>query len=150
MHAWLASDLKRRAQNSKDFPGLSVAPDAGPTAREQAAGLLGTARAELKKADRVWRGVALLQGVTGRWGKSDAAKDARSLLMNITNDENMLKLIGDQGADDEIRFLSAQARGLERFGLTQKAIEAWEILARNYADTPAGQKAAAEIRRLKK
>ena len=149
VHAWLTADLKRRAQNARDYPGLSVGPQAAPTAKEQAAGLLSAAQAELGKQDRVWQGVALLQGVTTRWGKLEPAKEARALLQKIGKDENLLKLIEEQGAADEIRSLTAQAKGLERFGQTKKAIEAWEILARNYADTPVGQKAAAEVRRLK-
>lgn len=148
VHAWLTDDLQRRAQNARDFPGLSVGSAAGPTPKEQAAGLLGTARTELARPERVWRGVALLQGVAVRWGKSAEAAEARSLLKKVAADEKLLTLIEEQGARDEILFLSAQAKGLERFGDVKNAVAAWRILADNYADSDVGKKAAAEVKRL--
>ena len=55
----------------------------------------------------------------------------------------------EQGADDEQRSLTAQAKALERFGLKAKAIEAWELLARNQPDAPAGKHAAMQAKRLR-
>ena len=57
-------------------------------------------------------------------------------------------MASDQKAEDEIRLLSSQAKALERFGRIKQAIQTWQNLTRDYADTPAGKKAAAEIRRL--
>jgi hypothetical protein len=150
VHGWLAEDLKRRAKNAEDYPGLNVAADTAPTAKEQASGMLTTALADLKQPERVWRGVTLLQGVVARWGSMETGKEARSQLMKVSKDEGLLQRVSEQGADDEVRFLTAQAKAFERFGLTNKAIDAWELLARNYADTAIGHKAAAEVKRLRK
>jgi hypothetical protein len=43
----------------------------------------------------------------------------------------------------------ADARALERFGNIPKAIEAWDLLAKNYMDTPIGKKAIENIKRLR-
>jgi pimeloyl-ACP methyl ester carboxylesterase len=150
VHAWLAQDRDRRHKDAQDRPLLRTAPDKTPTAAEQGEAFVETARAELKVPERTWRGVALLQGTAARWGKTAAGQQARRLLADVAKDEEMLQRAGRQGAEDEIRFLSAQAKALERFGLVSKAVEAWELLARNYPDTPVGQKAAAEVRRLRK
>lgn len=150
VHAWLAEDLKRRAKNAEDYPGLSVTAKTAPTAGEQARALLDTARADLKQPQRVWRGVTLLQGVTARWGTLEPGKEAKALLMKVSNDEELLKRISEQGEEDEVRFLTAQAKAFERFGLTKQAIAAWQLLAENYADTPTGKKAATELKRLQK
>jgi len=50
--AWLKEDLKRRTQYRLDYPGLSVTSENGPTPKEQAAGLLQAAQADLKKPGR--------------------------------------------------------------------------------------------------
>jgi predicted esterase len=149
VQAWLAADLKRRWADGKARPGLVLAPDEAPTAAEQARRLVETAEAELKQPERVWRGVALLQGASQRWGQTEAGRKAGRLLQGIAGDEKLLEIIAVQGARDEQQSLAAQARGLERFGQLGKAIAAWEILAKNYADQPVGQQAREEIRRLK-
>jgi hypothetical protein len=149
VYAWLKEDLKRRQADSKARPGLAIAPGEGPKGAEQAKGFLETAQADLKETERVWRGVALLQGTIQRWGKTEPGKQARELLQKVANDAKLLDVIGPQGAEDEQKSVSAQAKGLERFGLIPKAIEAWEILAKNYADTPVGMQAEAQIRRLR-
>jgi hypothetical protein len=108
------------------------------------------AEAELQNSERTWRGVALLQGVTTRWGKTESAAKARKVLQGLLDNEKQVNLIAVQGAEDEIRSVSAQARAFERFGKIPQAIEAWDILVRNHGDSAAGRKAAAEIKRLKK
>jgi hypothetical protein len=150
VHSWLAEDLARRRDDAKKYPRLAASADSTPSAAVQAAGHVETARSEFKIPERTWRGVALLQGVAARWGKSETGQQARRLLQDVAKDEELLNRVGQQGADDEVRFLSAQAKAFERFGLISKAVDAWELLARNYPDTPIGKKAAAEVRRLQK
>src|SRR5262249_49936285 len=73
---WLEEDGKRRQADAAAWPDLVGAADKTPAAEEQAADLLRAATAALTKEERVWRGVALLQGVTARWPKSDSGKQA--------------------------------------------------------------------------
>jgi len=69
--------LKRRRAGAEERPALAVAPDEGPDAAAQAARLLKAAEADLQQREHTWRGVALLQGVLGRWAKTEAAGKAR-------------------------------------------------------------------------
>ena len=149
VYAWLKEDLPRRIADAKARPELAVEPSDAPNADEQAKRFLAAADKELANKDRIWRGVALLQGVVFRWDKSPSAKAASAKLKALLADERMLDAIGIQGAADEQRFLSAQAKGLERFGDLARAVEAWELLARNYEGTPAGQNATDQVRRLR-
>jgi hypothetical protein len=148
VQAWLAEDLPRRRADAKARPGLAVGPDEVPTAAKQAAGLLEMAEAELRQPDRVWRGVALLQGVTARWGKSAAADRARRRLEEVQSDPKQAQRIAEQGGAEERQVLAAQARGLERLGDLRRALQAWELLAQQHADTPDGKKAVEEAGRL--
>jgi hypothetical protein len=69
--------------------------------------------------------------------------------MRIVDDKNILQRVEVQGADDEIKSISAQAKALERFGNIPKAIEAWQLLAKDYQGTPAGNTANMNIKRLR-
>ncbi len=149
VHAWLAEDAKRRRDGAKSQPGLAIAPGETPTASEQAKRTLDTALDDLKTPERIWRGVTLLQGVIARWSATDAGKQARQRLKEISNDDKLLQRIEVQGSEDEIKSMSAQAKALERFGNLPKAIEAWEVLARNYEGTPVAVTAMENIKRLR-
>ncbi len=148
-HAWIAEDLKRRREDAKARPKSSVGPDDAPTGMEQAKRLLDAGIADLKQPTRTWRGVALLQGLTQRWPKSEPAGDAHRLLKEALDDKILVERISAQGAEDEIRSLSAQAKAMERFGYVPKAIEAWTLLATNYEGMPIAAKALENIKRLK-
>ena len=149
IHAWVAADQKRRRDDAKARPYLAVAADDTPSAAEQAQRYVDGAVDEIKQPARTWRGVALLQGVTQRWGSTESAKEARVLLKEVLNNEKLVERISDQGADDEVKSVSAQAKALERFGQTAQAIEAWGILAKNYDGSPIAAKANENIKRLK-
>lgn len=149
-HAFVAEDLKRRREDAKARPKLAVGPEDTPASAEQARRLLETGSAEIKEPTRTWRGVAMLQGVTQRWPKTESAREAQKLLKDALGDEKLLERIERQGADDEVKSLSAQARAMERFGNVPKAIEAWSLLAKNYEGMPIAAEAAANIKRLKK
>jgi hypothetical protein len=148
VQAWMAEDLPRRRADSKANPGLAVSAKTTPTADQQAAGLLETAEGDLKQPEHVWHGVALLQGVTKRWPRSEAAGQARQLLQKIQGDEKLLERVAEQGGADERRSLLAQAKGLERFGQKAAALEAWQLLLKLHPDTPEGKQAAEAVRRL--
>jgi dienelactone hydrolase len=149
VYAWLAADLQRRQSDAEARPGLVFKAEQAPSGAEQATRFLDVAQRDLKEPKRIWHGVTLLQGIVARWSKTAAGNEARGLLKEIVKDEKLLERIGDQGAEDEIKSVSAQAKALERFGQTAKAIEAWSILAKNYEGSPPGQNAQAQIRRLR-
>jgi pimeloyl-ACP methyl ester carboxylesterase len=148
VHLWLADDLKRRRADVKSRPTLALGSDQALTGEEMGAKLLQAAEAELKVPERTWRGVALLQGVVARWGKTKAAIAARKRLEELLADPQIEKRIADQGADEEQKGLIAQAKAMERFGQPAKALDAWRLLAKLHPDTPAGKKAAEAIKRL--
>ncbi|MSQ94452.1 MAG: hypothetical protein EXR98_07840 [Gemmataceae bacterium] len=149
VHAWLAEDLKRRRDDAKGRPKLAVAHDVTPSAAEQAKRQLESALDDLKQPPRTWRGVALLQGVTQRWGKTESGKQAQALLKEIVNNDKLLERVEVQGSEDEVKSISSQAKALERFGQNAKAIEAWQLLAQNYDGTPIAAKANENIKRLR-
>jgi predicted esterase len=148
VHAWLAQDLKRRQADTRSRPGLAASPGKERTAAEQAARQVQTAEAELKVPATTWRGVALLQGVVVRWGKTEAAGRARQLLKEVLADPKKTERIAQQGGEEERHGLTALARALERFGQPRQALQAWRQLAELQPDTPAGKQAAREVKRL--
>jgi predicted esterase len=149
-YAWMADDLKQRQTDAKAHPGLTASADDSPTPEKVATRQVEEAEAELKKADRAWRGVALLRGVVERWPNTDAGDKARQLLKDVVKDEARAQAIVEQGGKDESELLTAQAKALERFGDTAGALRAWRLLAKAEADSPAGKKAAEEVKRLNK
>jgi predicted esterase len=148
-YAWLAEDLKRRREDAKARPKLAVAADDTPTGPEQAQRMLDAGAADLKNPARTFRGVELLRGVAQRWTKTDSGKQAQLLLKDAINDDKILERVLEQGTEDEVKSLSAQAKAMERFGQVGKAIEAWQLLAKNYEGTPIAAKAMDNIKRLK-
>jgi predicted esterase len=149
VYAWLTEDLQRRRDDAKARPKLAVAADDTPSGSEQAKRFVAAAVADLKLPARTWHGVVLLQGATQRWGKSESGAEARGLLKDVLNNDKLLERISVQGAEDEVKSVSAQAKALERFGQPAGAIEAWGILARNYEGTPIAAKANENIKRLR-
>jgi len=147
VYTWLEADLPRRREDAKAHPELALAPDEAPAPAELAKRYLLAAKAEFER-DHVWRGITLLQAVSQRWGKTDAGQAAGELLKVMAKDEKVLAAVEDQGAADEQKALSAQAWALERFGQPAKAIEAWQLLAKNYEGTAVARNAQDEIRRL--
>jgi predicted esterase len=147
--AWIAEDLPRRRDDCKALPKLAVAADDTPSGKEQAERFVESAVGDLQSPGRTWRGVALLQGVRERWSASESGNQARKLLKEVLDSEKLVERIDEQGRADEIKSVSAQAKALERFGQTARAIEAWETLAKNYEGTPIATKAAENIKRLR-
>jgi hypothetical protein len=146
--AWLADDLERRRKEAKERSGLAASANNVPGRVEQANKLLAAAKAELIQPDRVYRGVAMLQGVVARYGRLGVEEEALKLLEEVRDDPRQLRLLREQGGAEELRLLTAQARALERSDEPAGALKAWELLARAQADTPEGDKAAAEVKRL--
>jgi pimeloyl-ACP methyl ester carboxylesterase len=148
VYDWLAQDLKRRQADAGAHPGLTVTPTEAPTPLRQATRQVETAEAELKDPQQTWRGAALLQGVVARWGTTEAGDRARKLLEQIQAEPKRVALLAEQGGSEERRLLTAQAKGLERFGDLRKALQAWNLLVKHYPETPEGEKAVAEAHRL--
>jgi predicted esterase len=149
IHAWLAEDLQRRRDNRKSYPKLAAAADDTPSGKDQAKRFLEAAQDDLKAPARTWRGVTLLQGITQRWGLTDTGKQAQLALKEVLGNEKLLERVEVQGTADEVKSVSAQAKALERFGQTAKAIEAWDLLLKNYEGTPVAAKAVENIKRLR-
>jgi predicted esterase len=150
-YRWLKGDLPRRRADRTTRPELAIKSDEAPSAEEQAKRLTEAATKDLANKSRVWNGVALLQGVVGRWPKTDAGRTvAAVMLKRILDDEKAIEAIAEQGAADEKKSLSAQAKALERFGDLESAARAWTALARNYAGTPFGDDAEKNVRRLRR
>jgi predicted esterase len=145
---WLAADVKRRQEDSKVRPKLNVKSDEAFAGNDQASRLFDAAQAEFGDKKRIWHGVALMQGIVNRWPKSEAAADAQGVLKKILSNERVLEAIGPLGVEDDRKSFSAQARGLEKFGMVPKAIEVWETLAAKYPESPIADEALAEVRRL--
>jgi predicted esterase len=148
-YAWVGADLQRRRDDAKARPKLAVGPNDTPSGSEQAKRFVEAAAGDLRVPARTWRGVALLQGVTKRWDKTPAGRDARQMLKEALASDALVERISEQGGADEVKAVSAQAKALERFGQNAAAIEAWSLLAKNYEGTPIGAKAIENIERLK-
>jgi C-terminal processing protease CtpA/Prc len=146
---WLADDMSRRRADAKARPGLAASPDEVLTPLRQAARAFETAETDLRVPDRTWRAVALLRGIMARWGNTDSAEKARQRLEAIQADPKRAALVAEQGGKEERLTLAAQARALERFGDTGRALQAWETLVRHHPDSDEGKKAVAEVQRLK-
>jgi predicted esterase len=149
VHAWIADDLKRRQQDRKDHPLLTVKPDEAPTREQLAQRLLEAGQAELKTPQRTWRGVALLQGAVLRGENTDAVPKARKILETLPDDPRIAALIEDQGGSEERLTLLSQAKAFERMGEPKLAIKAWQLLSANHPSSKEGKQAAGEIERLK-
>ena len=128
VYQWLAADVKRRCADVAAQPLLSVTAQETPTAAQQAERFVEAARANLKKADRTWQGVALLQGVQARWPKTAAATKAGQTLKEVLKNDQLLQRIEEQGGADERRFLLSQAKALQRFGKRDLALRTWQQL----------------------
>ncbi len=149
VYAWLAADLKHRREDAKAHPGLALSPGETPTPEKMAARQVVEAQAELKKDGHAWRGVALLRAVVERWPNTDPADKARQLLKEVVHDAAKARVIQEEGGKDERELLTAQAKALDRFGDTRRALQAWQALARAQPDTPEGTKAVEEAKRLR-
>jgi dienelactone hydrolase len=148
VHGWLAEDLKRRRADGKAWAGLALTPDDVPTPGQQAKAMLQAAETALSQADRTWRGVALLQGIVQRFDSTESAPQAKKLLEQIQNDPKKLALVAEQGGAEERRTLAVQGSAFEKLGDVRRAMQAYQILARNHPDAPEGKKAAGELKRL--
>jgi hypothetical protein len=148
--SWMSEDLKRRQQDAKDHPLLTVKPDEAPSRNELAGRLFDAGQQELKTPEHTWRGIVLLQGVKLRGDKSEAAGKAAKLLADIQKDEKTLKLVAEQGGTEDLRWSVAQAKSFQRAGESARALQAWQQVVENYGDTKEGKQAALEVERLKK
>jgi hypothetical protein len=149
VYGWLEGSLKQRQSDAVNNPKLTIAVGEAPSAEQQAKRLLEAAEASLQKPETTWRGVALLQGVAGRWPKSDAGKQAQAMLQEVLKDEAKLKLVGEQGGAEERKFLMEQSKALEGFGQIEKAIQSWQYLAQEHPNSPEAELARMEVKRLR-
>ena len=145
---WLDADLSRRRADATKRPALACPPEDSLTPARLAARLLEAAESALKEDDRTWHGVTLLQGIVARWPRTESAQKAKKLLAGLNEDARRLRLVEEQGGQEERTVLQAQAQALERFGQAEQAVSVWKELAKQHPDSPEGRKAAAAVRRL--
>jgi dienelactone hydrolase len=148
VHTWLEEDLPRRRREAKDRLGPKTSPDELLTDHDRAERLLESARAEMYRPDRLYRGTAMLVGLLARWSDTDAGDKARVLLKELRDDPVRRQRLAEQSDAEERRLLGAQAKALENFGRFREARDSWQRLAKSQADRPAGARAAAEVKRL--
>ena len=84
--AWLAADLKRRQEDARARPKLSLKFDEAFRGHAEADRLLTAARTEIEDKERLWQGVAILRGIVKRWPDSEAAGASQELLKKIFDD----------------------------------------------------------------
>lgn len=147
VYGFLQGDLERRREDRRRFPGLAL-PEEKDLA-SQPSRFLEEGLKKVNDPKRTWRGVALLQGISQRWPKTDAADKARARLQEVLKDEAILDRVAAQGDKDEQISLSAQARAFERFGQVPQALQAWQLLAESQPGSPAAEEALKNLRRLK-
>jgi len=145
---WIDEDLERRRADAKKRPFLACPPDDELRPSKLAERTLEAARQELKEDMTTWRGVTLLQGLLVRWQQSEAGGQGRKLLDEIKNDQRRLKLIDEQGGQEERVVLKAQAEAFESFGKPASALPLWRVLAQDHATTAEGKLALAALKRL--
>src|SRR5262249_35617383 len=134
----------------KARPGLAVAPDEVPTPQQQASRQVAVAQDDLRHAERTWEGVALLQGVVKRWGKTEAGEKAQQLLDEVLADPKQAARGAEQGGVEGRRLLAAQADALEHWGDLARARQAWRLLLKEHPASAEGRMAAAALRRLER
>jgi hypothetical protein len=150
VYKWLDEQLPQRQTDALENPKLVVGPGETPTGEQEAQRMLDAADAALQKPELVWRGVTLLQGVTGRWPKSAPAKAAQTRLQAVLKDEAKLQRVEEQGGAEERKFLVEQAKALERFGDVAKAIQSWQMVVELHPFAEEARLAAKELERLRR
>jgi hypothetical protein len=127
VYRWLNEDVKRRRDEAKARPGLAVSGKEAPAEARRADRMVETAEAELE-AGRLWRGAALLEGVSTRHAATSAANRAEVLLKELKDDPRKRKALAAERGAEERRVRSAEARRLERTGDLAGALRAWEAM----------------------
>ncbi len=146
--AWLEHDLPRRRAEVKQRPLLAVSPDEALTERQQAERALETAQGELDQPDRTARAAALLDGVLVRWPRLATAETARKKRVELQADPALRRRLTEQGAAEDRRVLSCEARRKERSGDALAALAYWQTLATIHAGSEEGRAARREADRL--
>ena len=147
---FVAEDLNAAGEEAKARPKLAVGP--GRTRRTPPSKRVKSSTpcaADIKEPSRTCGVHCPFARGRPCWPKSESALPPSGLLKDGLDDEKVLERIGQQGADDEVKSLSAQAKAMECFGNVPKAIEAWTLLAQNYQGTPIAANAMDNIKRLK-
>ncbi len=146
LYGWLAADRDRRRAEARTRPGLA-APDEAYTNLQQAALTVDAAKAELMRPDGAYRAATLLEGVDARWGRTQPADAARTLLRDLRRPDPA-EAVGGR----ERRGRAADPDGRSPAGgacrRPARALRAWDALAAAHADTPEGKKASEEVKRL--
>ena len=146
-YAWLAGDVDRRRAEARARPGLA-APDEAYTNLQQATLAVEAAKADLARPEHLGRGAALLEGVVARWGRTEPADAARTLLQDLRADPRKQALWEDEATDEERRSQAARAGLAERLGDVRGALQIWDALAA-HPETAEGKKAIEEGKRLR-
>lgn len=146
---WLEADVKNRRKLVKEHLQLLPPSDVLLTPERQSMRLFGLAKRELKKNDRIWRGVTLMQGILSRWPNTESADEVRKLLKELQKNPRFMELVEEQGGEDERRTLKAQANAFQRMNQLSLALEAWKALASRHPKSPEGTEAFKQMNRIR-
>jgi predicted esterase len=142
---WLGEGLERRKEDSKreGLPAEEV-----PSRSVLAKLALERARAELADPKRVGAGVARLEWLTGRLGKTEAGQKAALLLDEAREEPLTGRRAREQAGALSRAVLLAQAKGHEQLGRYADARRAWDGVGKLADAPPLRLQAAEEVKRL--
>jgi hypothetical protein len=149
VYTWLEADLKRRREDARNRPGLAVSADGVTARRRLAARALELAETDLRKPERVYRAVCLLEAAAELYDRTAPGEKAARRLKEVRADARFRKALAEQAGAEERLTLTARARARERYGEVTAALRDWQTLLKNHPGTPQAKKAAGEVKRLK-
>jgi hypothetical protein len=159
---WMEEGVKTRRELAKNYPASRTAGDAATTRDELSKGLLAEGKQRLENEETLYSGLMMLQGVMVRFDKSPAADEARKILSEYEAKKE--KPWEDADIADQRRYLIAEARGLAAYAtgplpqeyakmrveMAEKALELWELIAKDGQDAKAVEESKTRIPELKK
>jgi predicted esterase len=150
VYLWLEKDRARRAEESRQLPGLAASPDEVATCRSLTNRALDLAATEWgRQPDKTFQAFSLLEWVTLRCDRSEGAERARKRMAEIQADPGQRDRLQQQSSAEERAWLAARARSLARVGEDRACLAAWEKLAGKYPASDEGKHAQVESRRLR-
>ncbi|MBN8628862.1 MAG: hypothetical protein J0M17_25595 [Planctomycetes bacterium] len=158
---WLEEGLPLRRRLAAQWPAMRM-PTEPATRAAWSQALLEEAKLRLASPATLYSGLMQLQGVAVRWQDLPAATEAAEILGKFEAEPQRAWEADDLA--EQRRFLLAEARGLtayatgslapqyekQRADLAGAALERWQILLADDAESPAGREAQRQIPELRK
>ena len=108
---WLTEDVPRRraaTRQAAQAAQAAQADDNAPTAQTLARRMLEAAETEVQRPDKLFHGVALLEGILARYDKTDSAPKAQKRLKEIQSDPRRRQALREQRTAEEKRTLGTR------------------------------------------